>query len=366
MIDINSVLSNFTDWKGFEKFVAKMYSDNADVVVQHNVTMIGKYGDKRQIDVLVTQKSKLHTYQTLIECKFLKEDKVDRGVIDILAASVEDLNANKGAIITTVGYEAGAIEYAKGKNIDIFIVRNVLDGEWGNTGKVLKLWLQLFSGKIEGISFGSSRFHSTSGKIPSTNKLAIEIKPEKNQILPESLDLLRLMNLKKGKNLLQMIFDIQQKFLVDLQTQTNGLLDESKGNRLVFRTKANFNFNTTSFRFLPFEHGYLELDTIEINYLLSILQTKMEFDRSEKYDLVLIVENYITNQKNFVSKEKNDDKISLSEPLKETKIDPANDLRNGGIVKIILDYYVGFNDEANIEIRDTNSVNVTIQDPIAN
>lgn len=119
-IDSGKFLTYLIDWKEFELFVAELYKDDGDLIIQHNVTEVGKSQAKRQIDVLVTQKTKLHTIKTIIECKLWKS-KVDRQVIDVLSASVEDLNANKGVIFTTKGYEEGAIQYAKNK-ILIFLL----------------------------------------------------------------------------------------------------------------------------------------------------------------------------------------------------------------------------------------------------
>jgi len=106
------------DWKNFELFVKDLYSSDGNVLVEHNVTETGKSGATRQIDVKVTQTTTLHTYKTIIECKFWKK-AVERSTVDIVAASIEDLNASKGVIFTTKGYQQGAETYAKSKNIDI-------------------------------------------------------------------------------------------------------------------------------------------------------------------------------------------------------------------------------------------------------
>ncbi len=92
-------LDEIYDWGKFELFVRELYKSDGDLVVEHNITEIGKSGRKHQIDVKVTGKTKLHTYVTLVECKRWKK-KIDGDIIDILAAKIEDLNASKGVIIT--------------------------------------------------------------------------------------------------------------------------------------------------------------------------------------------------------------------------------------------------------------------------
>src|SRR5688572_12767487 len=113
----SAFINSLIDWKNFELFVAELYRDSEHVTVEHNVTEVGKSGAKRQIDVRVFQRTKLHTLKIIIECKRWK-DKVDRPVLDVLAAGIEDLGASKGVIFNTRGYEEGAIQYAKSKNID--------------------------------------------------------------------------------------------------------------------------------------------------------------------------------------------------------------------------------------------------------
>jgi hypothetical protein len=127
-------LSQIVDWKDFEQFVAQLYRDDPNLIVQHDITLTGKSGAKRQIDVLVTSRVKFHTIITLIECKYWKV-KVDRATVDVVAAAIEDLNISKGVIFTTIGYEEGAQSYAKSKSIDIFIVRELKDEEWGLPGR---------------------------------------------------------------------------------------------------------------------------------------------------------------------------------------------------------------------------------------
>ena len=105
-------------WDDFERFVHDLYGEDPSLSVQRNITMVGKSGARRQIDVLVTLTTKLHSYTTVVECKRWK-DRVDRSRIDILYATMEDLNASKGVMFTTVGYEAGA--WSAPDSLDTFL-----------------------------------------------------------------------------------------------------------------------------------------------------------------------------------------------------------------------------------------------------
>jgi hypothetical protein len=62
-------IDRLVEWKDFERFVAGMYAEDKDLVVEHNVTVTGKSGATRQIDVRFTYTVKSHTYVTVVECK---------------------------------------------------------------------------------------------------------------------------------------------------------------------------------------------------------------------------------------------------------------------------------------------------------
>ena len=47
-----------TDWGGFEQLVAKLH-ESGDVTVEHNVSLKGRSGAQRQVDVLIRHKQEL-------------------------------------------------------------------------------------------------------------------------------------------------------------------------------------------------------------------------------------------------------------------------------------------------------------------
>ncbi len=61
----------FTDWDGFEQFVARLHRTGS-VTVEHNVTLTGRSGASRQIDVLVRHKEGLYEHLIVVECKYRK------------------------------------------------------------------------------------------------------------------------------------------------------------------------------------------------------------------------------------------------------------------------------------------------------
>ncbi len=76
------------------------------------------------------------------------EQKVERQQVENLYASMEDLNASKGVIFTTLGYQSGAETYAKSKNINIYVIRDLKPEEWGRPGKIIEFYIQISSKSI--------------------------------------------------------------------------------------------------------------------------------------------------------------------------------------------------------------------------
>lgn len=356
-MDLNFI-DKLIDWKDFELFVAEMYSDSNEVIVEHDVTLIGKSNAKRQIDVKVTQKTKLHEYITIIECKRWKKP-VTRQVIDVLFASVEDLNANKGVIFTTKGYEEGAIEYAKNKNIDIFIIRDIRDDEYGHTGKTFSLYLQLFNGKIENIDIPNPLWYSPLNLLPKSQPQT-NIHFTKKQTYPEHLQLVDL-NGGKGENLLRLLIDIRTEILQKHIQSFNLLIQpEDKENELGLSTKVIVDFSDSKYRHLKHEGGFILFEKIIFDFYGSINQSKMDFDKTASVDFALIVENYISKQKNFISKHKNEEKIKLSNPIEDVDFEKSEILHPNSIIKLALEHWVDFQLKATTEIKKTNDINIKI------
>ncbi|MCX2431113.1 restriction endonuclease [Pedobacter sp. GR22-10] len=358
---ISSFLEKLIDWKEFEFFVADIYSESSEVIVQHDITLLGKSNAKRQIDVYITQKTKLHTYTTIVECKRWKKP-VTRQVIDILFASLEDLNASKGVIFTTHGYEEGAIKYAKNKNIDIFIVRDIREDEYGNLGKTFSLYLQMLHARIENFDLQNLKWFSPLGLPLSKQPPKFDIHFAKEQIYPEHQQLVDL-KLNNGPNLVKLLIDIRADLLKRRLDSFHYLLQpESDILEIGYKTRIKLDFTNYKYKFIRHDNGFIQFDSIYFDFVNCIDQSKMTFDKTESLDFALIVENYISKQRNFVSKPKTESKIKLSEPIKidNTGINESEFLQPNSIIRLTTEHYVSFEFKKETKITETKDIVVNL------
>ena len=347
-------LDKLIDWKEFELFVRDLYSSSDEVLVEHNVTKMGKSNATRQIDVHVTHKSKLHSYTTLIECKSWKH-RVDRARIDVMAASMDDLNASKGVIFTTKGYQEGAVEYARFKNIDIFIVRDLTDEEWGKPGKKIEFFMHFINSSIQDIRVQNASLLPTTDEFPENLKVNIVIKKD---FVDESLFLHSKKNGSKSRNITDMLLDIKNDIASSIGKQVGLLRPSENGEKpqLCFKTDVLLDFENSEFKQLRYPFGVVNLGIIQFSVLTSIDEDKFEFDRTADLDFALIVENYITKQKNFVSKRKNFTTLNVSEQVKEKTEQDGETLENGSILKVYFDPYVPFELKPETAVSKTNDL----------
>lgn len=337
-------IDQLLDWRDFEAFVQAMYAEDPNLVVQHDVTEEGKSGARRQIDVKVTQKTKLHTYVTLVECKRWKE-KIDRQRVDVLAASIDDLGAAKGVIFTTTGYEAGAEKYAKAKNIDLFVVRDLTDAEWGLPGRHVWFYWHLYCARFHSIALGPANLLSVVEKPPQNLERDIHI--EKDSPHDEALTLYSVENGSAGPNLASLLLDARIRAMREVSNAVPLLKDGADGARLLLITPVTIDFKDYAFRQQLFPYGAVRFDRLSMTIRISVQQTRFELDRGAKYDIALAVENYVTRQRNVVARTGGSSKTTLSAPLPSAVTHTAgeNVLQNGSLMRLFTDPFVAFDDK---------------------
>lgn len=109
--------------KQFEELVTlieKAVHPMQGVKVLHDVKLPAKYGRDRQIDVLILdERDGRFVFKTIIECKN-KVEKVDLNTVGAFKELLDSVNAHQGIIVSAAGFQAGALESAKERNILLY------------------------------------------------------------------------------------------------------------------------------------------------------------------------------------------------------------------------------------------------------
>ena len=118
----------------YEKFTQEIYQElvNADVLktteVQHNVKLKGRSGQEHQIDVYWEYEIAGAKQKVAIECKNYNKNVAIGKVRDFYGVLC-DLNNVAGIMVTKVGYQKGAKEYASEYGISLIELRIPNPGE---------------------------------------------------------------------------------------------------------------------------------------------------------------------------------------------------------------------------------------------
>jgi len=117
-------------WKIFEELVATIQKSLApNAKVTHNEFITGKSGVKRQLDVTVRCNIGQFSILAVIDCKDWRRP-VNIANVGSFADTLEDVSANKGAIVCNAGFTAGAKKRATEKGIDLLRAVDTASVDW--------------------------------------------------------------------------------------------------------------------------------------------------------------------------------------------------------------------------------------------
>ena len=334
-----------SDWGGFEKLVASLH-ETGDVTVEHNVLLPGRSGAPRQIDVLLKHKQGLYEHLVVVECKYWNTP-VERLHVDALATTVREVGAAKGVIFSTQGFQSGAKTQAQHDNIELFQVRELTDLEWGLPGKVIDFFLHVI-----GISIGSPSFvgaFSYTGMEPIHSNLAISMgDPEKNTKTPM---------FKKGEpeNTLEeylerVAHDSATKFYSARPVKfSNGTYN----GKILF--KGHVNVAPVEPIKLSVNGGLLLAPRIEFDVGVEVSQSRMTFDRSERYVFALAVQNCVNGHSTLASR-RTGASVTTLQPSRESAPQEGDILENGSVMSVWTKGFLPFDPFAKINLGEVVEV----------
>jgi len=352
----NGFLHKLFDWKNFELFVKDLYSVEGNVLVEHDVTEVGKSGASRQIDVKVTQTTSFHSYTTIIECKYWKK-AVERTTVDIVAASIEDLNASKGVIFTTKGYQQGAETYAKSKNIDIFVVRDLLDEEWGNPGRNIQLYLNIVGGQMSKTFFPNAQAMLIVEEQPNSMNLEVDLRAE--NLDEEEFILYSVKNGDTGPNLTKILSEVHGTITHNINSNV-GFKNELLGHKLLVKSNVNVDLSSFEFRQLRNKYAAVNLSEMTLNFVTQISRSELNIDRAESLDYALIVQNYVSQQAHYVSKKTDTREMLVSAYKKDTVSTDEQVFVNGSTMNCFLGPWVGVDINASTRVSESSTLNLKL------
>ncbi|MCD9469545.1 restriction endonuclease [Photobacterium phosphoreum] len=334
------------DWGGFEEFVKEIHEGH-DVVVERDVTLIGQSGAPRQIDVHVTHTKGPYEYSTLIECKHWK-NKVKRQQIENMYASMDDLNASKGVIFTTSGFQSGAETYSKAKNIDIYVIRDLKPEEWGMPGRDIEFYVQIFSKSIVSIDCHDTMIAKPEGvDTHYNNELSLcfgakdhvlhdikSIEPKTGQLQTISVPNNQIVSSHKKKGFtLEEYLESAATHGQSSVTNNAFLINNGEECTRYLSVTVNMPFKEKGELLKVISKGqliYIPKITMEVG--IKVHQFKFRHDRGSNLLYALAVEDCIGNNSFSISKEKNKSEVHWQKISKESNT--TTSLVNGSILKV--------------------------------
>lgn len=315
------------DWGGFEELVEDLHKSEG-LNVQRDVTLTGKSGATRQIDVLIEHKQGPYEYRTLVECKYWNK-KVERANIDVLYAGMQDLNAAKGVFFTTVGYQSGAETYAKSMGISIFVVRELTDEEWGLPGKVIDFYLQVVRKSIVKIEPFETKVSFAEFCVDRSNPgISLEFTENNDR----SKNVLISKHKEKHKTFESLMEHVAEEAVHRYQKEPLLINGGEECTRYIM-TKVNVPFsdelqvfNKDKIFFLP---------KLEMDVALKVTQSQIQIDRSSNYRYALAVVDCV-NEQAFYATRAQDSEFSDWKQLKTASEPSSEHLVNGSIMTVAI------------------------------
>lgn len=345
-----SWLENFVkDWGGFEKFIADLNS-TGEVTVEHDVTLTGQSGAPRQIDVLITHQVGLYQHKILVECRYWKQ-KIKRTHVDAMAFAVKDLGASKGVFFTTKGYQSGAKTVAEKNNIDLFLVREPTDAEWGSPGRKICLYLQVCARTIFNLELlnPSSTTVTDPGKIGPGGvgiNLVIGDRPNWSKTPTVQADG------SAGKSLEEIIDDAtmagMQSFL-----EKSFLINGGEECTRYFQQGVNVSPEKPIIVLVP--GARIEVPGFRFDLGIKIAQSQINVDRMDAHAYAVIVEDCVRRLSFVAAKRKVSDVSTVKPQLPPPAADKEDVLKNNSVIRVITKHW--FNTS---ELADLVTVNKTV------
>lgn len=127
--------NSIKDWKDLETRVLDLFL-NLGFEAKKNVKIKG-LRSTHEVDVLAVSEFGGLRFQVIVECKYWKT-KVNKTQVAALYSIVLDIGAEKGVIISKVGFQRGAKNFARKSNIELYTYEQFVE----KTVKEIERWFR--------------------------------------------------------------------------------------------------------------------------------------------------------------------------------------------------------------------------------
>jgi len=312
-----------SDWGGFELLVAQLH-ETGQVSVEHNITLMGRSGAPRQIDVLVRHREGLYEHLIVVECKY-RNSPVERLHVDALATTIREVGAARGVIFSVEGFQSGAVEQAKHENISLFRVREPTDQEWGLPGRHIDLWLQVISLGLGPPSFPNARAIAFAPTPPINLELVLGY-PEHGSRTPARVSGSEETTLEAIVEKLARVSarEAYQPVRLNFGDDTwNG----------VVRSVCDVHFGGEKPIEVRLPTALVYLPEFHFRLGVRVDQSRIQIDRAEPYAFALAVEDCVQGAVSTAARKRGELQTKVM-PVSESAADPADILQNGSIALV--------------------------------
>ena len=236
--------------------------------------------------MLIRHKQDLYEHLVVAECKYWNS-AVERLHVDALVTTVREVGAARGVIFSTEGFQSGAVTQAKAENIDLYVVRDLADDEWGLPGQVVDIFLQILQPGIGNFTFGNvTKIGNPFKKDP------VEIKMECGlDGLISLTPTLKRDGSPGGEPLEKYIMDgVKQTF--DLSLTKFHLINGGEECIRYIGCPVNL-LPDVPFR-LPVNGEIIVLPKVSFDMGIKVTQSRITVDRAKNFRFALALVNYVT------------------------------------------------------------------------
>lgn len=331
-----------------------MLHETGDVAVERDVTLPGRSGASRQIDVLIRHRQGFYEHLVVVECKYWQHN-VERLHVDALATTIREVGADRGVIFSSKGFQTGAIRQAEADNIDLFVVRDLARHEWGQPGRIVDLFLQIVQVGLGGVEASAHFIPIIPGVVPHPSEMRLDLRFGDGKAL-SATGLIGSDGAPSDATLEDHILQALEVGTTDARRRAplfNSGADGEYylGSPITVNAQKPFRIQRSS--------GLILLPTIKLNAALKIAQSRVTVDRGKDLEFALAVESRITGEVSFASRAIGTAVTNLRRLRAEPHVDDP--VVNGQVIQVLLNGFFDMSETSGMNFVPLESVSRPFQ-----